>query len=134
MTTGTKPLVSCTGRRKNSVARAHVFNGKGKFLINGKTVEQYFAGLSHLFGDVFMPLEVTKTLSKYDIVINVVGGGTTGQAQAIRHAVSRALVAVDESNKPILKKHGLLTRDPRVVERKKPGRPKARKRFQFSKR
>ncbi|MFH1714648.1 MAG: 30S ribosomal protein S9 [Elusimicrobiota bacterium] len=123
-----------TGRRKSSVARVKLIPGNGSILVNRKTIENYFGGLSQIKNEILLPLELTKTLTKYDVRINVQGGGTTGQAGAIRHGIARALAGLDEANKTILKKQGLLTRDSRMVERKKPGRPKARKRFQFSKR
>lgn len=121
------------GRRKTSVARVILRNGEGKITVNGKEFEVAFPQLLSR-EDILMPLKVTETLGKYDVLANVDGGGTTGQAQAIRLGIARALVELNPDNRPKLKVEGLLTRDPRMVERKKYGQPKARKRFQFSKR
>ncbi|MBC7387625.1 MAG: 30S ribosomal protein S9 [Opitutaceae bacterium] len=121
------------GRRKTSVARIYMQAGKGEITINKKALNDYFPSeLSRII--VNQPLTILGEVGKYDININVKGGGTTGQAEAIRLAISRALVQNAPEVKPELKKDGLLTRDPRMVERKKPGRKKARRRFQFSKR
>jgi len=123
-----------TGRRKKSVARAYLQAGSGKITINGKDYKDYFP-MDTYQAVVVQSLELTDCLDKYDITINVHGGGVTGQAEAIRHALARALVKENEEEfKPVLKELKLLTRDPRMVERKKPGQPKARKRFQFRKR
>jgi small subunit ribosomal protein S9 len=122
------------GRRKTSIARVKLVSGKGKLVINKKNPQEYFGGLQHLVRDIMQPLKATKTLDKYDISINVKGGGNSGQAGAILHGISRALAKINDSNKVILRKNGFLTRDSRMVERKKPGQPKARKKFQFSKR
>lgn len=122
-----------TGRRKSSVARVYLVPGSGKITVNKRDIEEYF-GLETLKLIIRQPLEVTGTTGKFDININVCGGGTTGQAGAIRHGISRALVKANEEFKNVLKLEGLLTRDPRVKERKKYGRKRARKRFQFSKR
>ncbi|MEJ2617298.1 MAG: 30S ribosomal protein S9 [Ignavibacteriaceae bacterium] len=116
------------GRRKTSVARVILRNGSGKITVNGKEFETAFPQLLSR-EDILNPLKVTETQGNYDVIINVQGGGTTGQAQAIRLGISRALVEINPENR-----EGFLTRDPRMVERKKYGRPKARKRFQFSKR
>jgi small subunit ribosomal protein S9 len=121
------------GRRKTSVARVILRNGTGKITINKKEFEKAFP-LTVNRNDIVKPLEITETLGKYDILINVRGGGFTGQAQAIRLGIARALIDLNPDYRPALKSEGLLTRDPRMVERKKYGRPKARKRFQFSKR
>jgi small subunit ribosomal protein S9 len=121
------------GRRKTSVARVILRNGSGKITVNGKEFEQAFPQILSR-EDILMPLKVTESEGKFDILINVNGGGTTGQAQAIRLGIARALIDNNPDLRPALKKDGLLTRDPRMVERKKYGRPKARKRFQFSKR
>ncbi len=121
------------GRRKTSVARVYLSEGKGEFTINGRNYKEYFT-TEVLQYKVAQPFQLTQTLGQYDIKVNVYGGGITGQAEAIRLAVSRALVSIDEENKAVLKPEGLLTRDPRMVERKKYGQKKARKRFQFSKR
>ena len=121
------------GRRKTSVARIYLKSGKGKITVNSKDYKQYFPTLPLQFV-VTQPMEILNTKDQYDITANVDGGGITGQAEAIRLAVVRALVKLNAENKPALKAKGLTTRDPRMVERKKPGQKKARKRFQFSKR
>ena len=121
------------GRRKTSVARVILRNGNGKIIVNGKEFETAFPQLLSR-EDILNPLKVTETNGNYDVIINVQGGGTTGQAQAIRLGIARALVEINPEHRAALKKEGFLTRDPRMVERKKYGRPKARKRFQFSKR
>ena len=121
-----------TGRRKTAVARVFLRKGSGTLTVNGRTAESYFAPA--LLSEVTQPLDVTDSLQKYDVVIRVRGGGIHGQAGACRHGLARALVADDEINKPSLRANGMLTRDRRMVERKKYGRPKARRRFQFSKR
>ena len=123
-----------TGRRKTSVARVRLVPGEAGITINGKEMREYFGGRELLSKIVEQPLELTETLNKYGVKVNVNGGGTTGQAGAIRHGVSRALLVADESLRAVLKEAGFLTRDSRMVERKKPGQKKARKRFQFSKR
>jgi small subunit ribosomal protein S9 len=122
-----------TGRRKNAVARVRLTPGTGKRIINGKLMKDYLQR-EVLEMVVEQPFEVSGLSDKLDLRVNVCGGGLSGQAGAIRHGISRALVIYDENLKSALKKKGLLTRDPRMVERKKPGRPKARKKFQFSKR
>jgi small subunit ribosomal protein S9 len=121
------------GRRKTAVARVRLVPGNGKVIVNKREVEKYFP-VEALRVDMLRPLEVTNTLGQYDVIANVRGGGLTGQAGAIRLGIARALLKVDETFRKILRQHGLLTRDPRMVERKKYGQPKARKRFQFSKR
>jgi len=122
------------GRRKSSVARVYVSDtGSGKMTINHRDVKDYFPKATDRYV-VNQPLNLLKLADKYDFNINVRGGGTTGQAGAIRHAISRALIMLDVTTRAELKKAGFLTRDPRKVERKKPGQPGARKRFQFSKR
>jgi len=121
------------GRRKTSSARVILRNGNGKITVNKKEFEKAFPLLVNR-NDITKPLEITEALGKYDIMINVRGGGFTGQAQAIRLGIARALIDLNPDFRPALKSEGLLTRDPRMVERKKYGRPKARKRFQFSKR
>jgi len=121
------------GRRKTSVARVTLKNGNGIILVNGRDLAVAFP-LSTSQDDILLPFKVTETEGKYDVVVNVVGGGITGQAQAIRLGIARSLISIDPEYRPKLKSKGLLTRDPRMVERKKYGRPKARKRFQFSKR
>ena len=121
------------GRRKTSVARVTLKNGNGIILVNGRDLAVAFP-LSTSQDDILSPFKVTETEGKYDVIVNVVGGGITGQAQAIRLGIARSLISIDPEYRPKLKSKGLLTRDPRMVERKKYGRPKARKRFQFSKR
>lgn len=121
------------GRRKTAVARVYLRPGKGKWEINGHTVEEYFPRLFHA-AQVQKPLEIGKAASQYDVLVNVRGGGNTGQAGAIQLGIARALVQADEDLRGPLKSEGMLTRDPRMVERKKYGQPKARKKFQFSKR
>ena len=122
-----------TGRRKSSIARVYLVPGNGKITINKKDMDQYF-GLETLKIIVHQPLEATNTLDKYDVLVNVRGGGFTGQAGAIRHGIARALLNVDADFRPTLKKAGFLTRDPRMKERKKYGLKKARRAPQFSKR
>ncbi len=122
-----------TGRRKTAVARVRVATGAGRVTVNNRTVESYFPVLS-MRNDALRALELTQNLEKFDITVNVHGGGPTGQAGAVRHGIARALLEVDAELRPVLKADGLLTRDPRMKERKKYGQPGARKRFQFSKR
>ena len=122
-----------TGRRKKSVARVRLVPGEGKILINNRDIENYF-GLETLKLIVRQPLELTEATGAFDIVCTVTGGGVTGQAGAIRHGISRALLQYNEELRPVLKKAGLLTRDPRMKERKKYGLKKARRAPQFSKR
>jgi len=128
-----KPYFYGTGRRKKSVARVRVYPGTGSIVINGKPIDEYF-GLETMHLIVNQPLEITGNVGKFDIVANVTGGGLSGQAGAIRHGISRALVLADEANKPSLKAAGFLTRDPRMKERKKYGLKAARRASQFSKR
>ena len=122
-----------TGRRKSSVARVRLLPGNGNVTINGRTMDEYF-GLETLRMLVRQPLELTGTMGKFDVVVNVVGGGVSGQAGAIRHGITRALIESDETLKPVLKKAGFVTRDPRMKERKKYGLKAARRAPQFSKR
>ncbi|BBP42900.1 30S ribosomal protein S9 [Thiosulfativibrio zosterae] len=122
-----------TGRRKSSVARVFLRAGSGKMTVNGRDITEYFARETDLMV-INQPIEATENAAKFDAMITVVGGGTTGQAGAIRHGLSRALVAYDEGNRIALRAKGLLTRDAREVERKKVGLRKARRRPQFSKR
>ncbi|ANJ70054.1 MULTISPECIES: 30S ribosomal protein S9 [Latilactobacillus] len=122
-----------TGRRKNSVARVRLVPGTGKITINNKDVVDYIP-FANLILDMKQPLTITETTDSYDILVNVNGGGFSGQAGAIRHGISRALLTVDPDFRPALKSAGMLTRDPRMKERKKPGLKKARKASQFSKR
>ena len=128
-----KILSNGTGRRKNAVARVYIREGVPRITVNGRGLEDYFplASLRALIGQ---PLAVTSNQDKLNILINVRGGGINGQAGAVRHGIARALVQLDETNRPSLKANGYLTRDARMVERKKYGRPGARKKFQFSKR
>ncbi len=126
-------IIHKIGRRKTAVARMYMSEGKGNVTINGKDMDQYFT-TDTLRYKVIQPLMLTDNENKFDIKVNVFGGGITGQAEATRLAISRALVSLDEENRLILKPEGLLTRDPRMVERKKFGQKKARKKFQFSKR
>lgn len=122
-----------TGRRKSSVARVRLMPGEGNVLINGRTLDSYF-GYETLKREVLRPLVITDTQGKYDVIVKVEGGGFTGQAGAIRHGISRALLEVDAELRPILKKAGFLIRDPRMKERKKYGLKAARRAPQFSKR
>lgn len=125
--------VQSVGRRKTSVARVLMRPGQGSVRVNGKPIEEYFTLARHR-SLIEAPLEVTECVGAYDLHVRVRGGGITGQAEATRLGVARALVNFDEDRRKTLRDHGMLTRDSRIVERKKPGRPKARKRFQFSKR
>ncbi len=121
------------GRRKTAVARVYLTPGSGKWDVNGRTLGDYFPRRS-LVQHIQQPFTVTDTLGAFDVKVHVRGGGLTGQAGSLRLAISRALVGADETHRRKLRDHGLLTRDPRAVERKKPGQPGARKRFQFSER
>ena len=123
-----------TGRRKCSIAVAKVFSGKGRVFVNGKTLRGYFGNRPSLEMTIFRPLVLTDNQDKLDVNVKAVGGGVSAQADAIKHAISRALLSMNEEYKPVLKQEGLLTRDARIKERKKYGRKRARKRFQFSKR
>ena len=126
-------VINTLGRRKSSVARVYLSKGKGKITINKRDYKDYFTtGVMQY--KVNQPFELTDTVGKYNVDVNVSGGGNTGQVEAVRLAISRALVEINADFKPTLKAEGLMTRDPRMVERKKPGQPKARKKFQFSKR
>ncbi len=133
MYTSAKPYFYGTGRRKKSVARVRLYPGTGNVTVNGRDVNEYF-GLETLKFIVNQPFGVTETVGKFDVVANVAGGGFSGQAGAIRHGVARALLSADETYKPLLKKAGFLTRDPRMKERKKYGLKGARRAPQFSKR
>jgi len=126
-------VVNTIGRRKSAVARVYVSEGKGNITINKREMKEYFPAetLQYI---VLQPLNLLEVVEKYDIKVNLDGGGPKGQAEALRLAISRALIEIDAESRPQLKSAGFLTRDPREVERKKPGQPKARKRFQFSKR
>jgi len=126
-------LAQGTGRRKTATARVYLREGNGKITVNDRELEEYFADPLCVF-QVRQPLDVTDSLTKFDILINVRGGGLTGQAGACRHGIARALVEYDETLKSVLHANGFMTRDPRMVERKKYGQRGARRRFQFSKR
>ncbi|TAM72905.1 30S ribosomal protein S9 [bacterium] len=122
-----------TGRRKESVARVRLFLGQGQIVVNNKPIESYFPRET-LRQIVNQPLEATQSIGRFDIKVIAEGGGVAGQAGAVRHGIARALVSMDETLRPVLRRAGLLTRDPREKESKKYGRKRARKRFQFSKR
>lgn len=126
-------VINALGRRKSAIARVYVSEGSGKITINKRDITEYFPSplLQYV---VKQPLQVLEVLEKYDIKLNIIGGGFTGQSQAARLAIARALVKINEEDKKTLRSYGFMTRDSREVERKKPGRPKARRRFQFSKR
>ena len=126
-------MINALGRRKSAVARIFVTEGTGKITINKRDLTEYFPS-SILQFVVKQPLALLDVAEKYDIKVNLQGGGFTGQSQALRLAIARALVKINADDKKALRKEGFMTRDPRAVERKKPGRPKARRRFQFSKR
>ncbi|MGH7949660.1 MAG: 30S ribosomal protein S9 [Candidatus Binataceae bacterium] len=128
-----KHIIWTTGRRKTAVARVRLFAGGGTITVNERTLEDYFPRDTARMR-ILEPFEITETKGQYDVLISVNGGGTTAQADAVRHGISRALVATSETLRPALRKAGMLTRDPREVERKKYGRHKARKRPQYSKR
>ena len=127
------PMTHTIGRRKEAVCRVFLVPGSGKWSLNGRTLGDYFPRPT-LVSAIQQPFAATETLGSYDVQANLAGGGQTGQAGALRLAIARALVKIDETHRRKLRDLGLLTRDSRAVERKKPGRPKARKRFQFSKR
>lgn len=126
-------IINTLGRRKTAVARVYLKKGKGNVTVNKKDYKEMFP-VAVLQSKIVQPFQLTETEGQYDVTVNVSGGGINGQVEAIRLGISRALVEVNEENKPLLKAEGLMTRDPRMVERKKPGQPKARKKFQFSKR
>ena len=132
---GKNEELRATGRRKNAIAQVRLLaKGDGKITVNKKPVEMYFHGLPHQVRDVTEPITIIEAAKNHDYILKVNGGGISGQAGAARHAISRVLVKADDKNKKALKAAGFLTRDPRMVERKKSGQPKARKRFQYSKR
>lgn len=134
MTVATKPLeYAATGRRKTSVARVRLRPGEGKLTVNGRPAEEYFP-VESMRLQIFQPFQVVGMEGKFDVIAKTAGGGLSGQAGAIRLGIARALALMDINLRPTLKKAGLLTRDPRMKERKKSGQPGARKRFQFSKR
>ena len=126
-------VINVIGRRKTAVARIYMSEGNGQITVNKRDYKDYFP-TGTLQYVVEQPFLITENMGKYDLKVNLDGGGIKGQAEALRLAISRALVQIDEEYRPALKKEGLMRRDPRMVERKKPGQPKARKRFQFSKR
>ena len=126
-------VINTLGRRKAAVARVYLSEGKGKITINNRELEEFFP-TKPLQYIVNQPFELVEVAGKYDVKVNIFGGGVKGQAEALRLAIARALVKLDPENKKALRSSGFLTRDSRVVERKKPGQPGARKRFQFSKR
>ena len=125
--------INAVGRRKAAIARVYVSEGDGEITINKRTLEEYFPSPILQF-IVKQPLNTLEAADKYNIKVNLIGGGYKGQAEALRLAIARALVKINAEDKSALRKEGFMTRDPRAVERKKPGQPKARKRFQFSKR
>ena len=126
-------IINTLGRRKKAIARLYIQDGKGEITINNRDWKEYFS-TSILQYVVQQPFILTNTESKYDLKVNLDGGGITGQAEALRLAIARALIKIDPEYRPVLKTNGMLKRDPRMVERKKPGQKKARKKFQFSKR
>ena len=126
-------VISTIGRRKSAIARIYLSEGKGTILVNKKDFKDYFP-VGTLQYVVKQPLELLQVAGNYDIKVNLTGGGISGQAEALRLAISRALIKINEEDKPALRAAGFVTRDPREVERKKPGQKKARKKFQFSKR
>jgi len=126
-------VINTLGRRKTAVARIYLSEGNGKITVNDRDFKEYFP-TAILQYQILEPFEITNNSGKYDLKVNMDGGGVTGQAEALSLAISRALVKISEENRPILKAKGLMRRDPRMVERKKFGQKKARKRFQFSKR
>lgn len=126
-------VINVTGRRKTAIARIYVKDGSGNITVNKRDYKEYFTTPTLQYV-VIQPFEVTEMVGKFDIKANLTGGGINGQAEALRLAISKALVEYNAENRPLLKAKGLLTRDPRMVERKKPGQKKARKKFQFSKR
>lgn len=127
-------IIITKGRRKTAVANIKLFAGSGKVTVNGKSLDKYFSGLPRFQIDAIAPLVSANCLSQYDVGINVAGGGIMAQSGAIRHGLARALAGIDTGFKNTMKKEGFLTRDDRMVERKKPGRAKARKSFQWTKR
>jgi small subunit ribosomal protein S9 len=123
-----------TGKRKTAIARVRMEPGEGKFVVNDRQLEDYFAGMSAQIASIKQPLEMTDTAGKYDIYAKVMGGGMTGQADAVRHGIAKTLLAIDPATRAVLKRALMLTRDARKKERKKYGQKGARKRFQYSKR
>jgi small subunit ribosomal protein S9 len=130
-----KNVLWATGRRKTSIAQVRLIpNGQGKVTVNKKPIVDFFGGNRRQTSSVSLPLQKVDAGKGFDVRVKVVGGGITGQAEAIRHGIARALAKIGETEKKAMRKEGFLTRDPRMVERKKPGQPKARKKFQYSKR
>ena len=127
------PVFSATGRRKNAVARVRMKAGSGQIQVNARTLEEYFPRKTSQM-IIRQPLELTQTAAQFDILVNVQGGGISGQADAVRHGITRALLVINPGLRPTLKKAGFITRDSRIKERKKYGQPGARARFQYSKR
>jgi|SRR5437588_8667621 len=123
-----------TGRRKAAIARVRLYPGTGQIVVNSKSVEEYFGARPVYSQMIALPLQITETQGKFNVTIKVIGGGVTGQAGAVRHGLARALVQSDDTLRPVLKKAGFLSRDPRVKERKKPGLKRARKAPQYTKR
>ncbi|MFH0947769.1 MAG: 30S ribosomal protein S9 [Elusimicrobiota bacterium] len=132
ITTG--KVTIATGRRKTAVAKVELLAGSGKVVVNDKPLDNYFAGLVRFQRAVLAPLELVKVSTQYDVFASVAGGGVMAQAEAIRHGIARVLASIDGKFKTLIKKEGYLTRDDRMVERKKPGKAKARKSFQWTKR
>jgi len=126
-------IINTVGRRKAAIARVYMSEGKGQITVNDRDYKEYFPD-EQLHYVIDQPLNLLEVKDKYDIKVNIKGGGMKGQAEALRLGIARALIVVDPENKSALRTEGFVTRDPRVVERKKPGQPKARKKFQFSKR
>ncbi|MBI5573992.1 MAG: 30S ribosomal protein S9 [Elusimicrobia bacterium] len=127
-------VITAIGRRKTSVAQVELSAGSGKVVVNNKPLDTYFAGLMRFQREVLAPIKAVKVSTQYDVSASVAGGGVMAQAEAIRHGIARALASIDGGFKAIMKKEGYLTRDDRMVERKKPGKAKARKSFQWTKR
>lgn len=134
MTTALQYPIWATGRRKNATARVRLIKGQGKFVVNDRTFEEFFGGHSRAKWQAMRPFEVAKIGGQYDVFVDVVGGGVNGQAGAVSHGIARAFSKLENPIRLAMRKEGLLTRDDRMVERKKSGQPKARKRFQYSKR
>ncbi|HAX61127.1 MAG TPA: 30S ribosomal protein S9 [Elusimicrobia bacterium] len=134
MSKDTGKVITAIGRRKTAVAQVELSVGSGKMIVNDKPLDIYFAGLMRFQREVLAPLETVKVSTQYDVSASVSGGGVMAQAEAIRHGIARALASIDGGFKALIKKEGYLTRDDRMVERKKPGKAKARKSFQWTKR
>lgn len=134
MSKDTSKVITAIGRRKTAVAQVKLSAGSGKVVVNDKPLDTYFAGLMRFQREVLAPISTVKVSTQYDVSASVAGGGVMAQAEAIRHGVARALASIDGGFKAVMKKEGYLTRDDRMVERKKPGKSKARKSFQWTKR